>query len=62
MNVWQPVDGSNIGNIVHRDDVEIFQSQSNQYWYRSRTPQETAELRMLKKERSVTPERLSTAK
>lgn len=61
MSVWQPVDKTNIAQIVRGDNHEVFRSPSGSYWYRLRSPQEAAELRVLKVEHHPDETRLNDA-
>lgn len=62
MSVWRPVDSKNMGAIVHRkDDFEVIQAPSGQLWYRHRSDQEAAELRVLYVERNPDQDRLDNA-
>jgi hypothetical protein len=61
MSVWNPVDKTNISQIVRRYDVEVFKALSGSYWYRERSAQETAELRMLESEHHPDEKRLNDA-
>jgi hypothetical protein len=58
MSVWKPVDKTNMSQIVRRKDVEIFKAPSGGYWFRERSAQEMAELRVLEAEHHPSEQRL----
>lgn len=61
MSVWQPMDYRNMSDICRRDDVETFRAPTGKHWYRARSPEEAAELRMLNREHHPTDDRLNMA-
>ena len=62
MSVWQPVDSTNLREIArHAAMYEVFHSPSGRYWFRRRSPQESAELRILHHDPYPTLDQLDNA-
>jgi len=62
MSVWKQVDKFNISEIVNRvDKFEVYHAPDGIYWYRHRSDQEAAELRVLHIERNPDQARLDNA-
>lgn len=60
-NVWRPLVMPDDHALHVRDDVELFHTPGGRTWYRWRSAQETAEMRILMREHHPTPERLRNA-
>lgn len=60
-NVWRPLEMPADSRIAFREDVEIFCAPTGKRWYRWRTAQEAAEMRLLHKEHSPNADRMRQA-
>jgi len=53
-NVWKPLEMPDDSKLHFRDDVELFHASSGKTWYRWRSAQEAAEIRILMREHHPT--------